>query len=115
MPCEDSGGEETHPAVRGETEEGDQDEDGVGHVEQDVGEVMAPGIETEHVGIDHVGDPGERVPVEVIVGEESPLEAGSGEAAIDVAVEEDVEIVVEVNEAVGGGAPENEERGRGEG
>ena len=69
-------------------------------VEHQVGQMMARRLQTEELAIQHMGDPGQRVPVAGVHMGKRPNDSIQFEAAGDRRVFEDVIAVVEINELV---------------
>ena len=59
-------------------------------------------VEAVELDIEHVGHPGEGMPVAAVTGGQGPDDAGGGEAAEDVGIAGDVGGVVKVDEVVAG-------------
>ena len=76
-----------------------QEQDGVGRVEPDAHQMVPPRPEPEQLGVEHVREPGQRVPVPGVVAE-GPAESFPGEAAGHLRVVEDVRVVVVPDEFV---------------
>ena len=83
-----------HPPQRQE-----QDDRG-GGVQEHVGQVVATGLQSVEIAVQHVREPGQRVPVERLVRGDCPGDCLTGQAVLDVCVVEDVVIVVEVDDVV---------------
>ena len=85
-----------------------EQQDRRGRMEQDVGQMVSAGPETVDLAVEHVGEPGQRVPIAgmVVEGPRDPLEA---QAARDLGVLVDVLIVIEVDELVPNCLGENEQ------
>ena len=62
--------------------------------------MVARGVHTEQRAIQHVREPGERVPIAGITAGESPGDAGPGDARVDVVVFENVLRIVEADETI---------------
>jgi hypothetical protein len=73
---------------------------GVGGVEEDIGEMVANGIFAIKLPVDHVGDPGERVPVGGVEGVEGPTDALRVYTLMDRGVIDDIDVVVVDEEIV---------------
>ena len=108
---EDSGEQSALPNGAGEPAEGEEDEQAVEGVDQQIDEVMAGGAESEQLAINHVGHPGQRMPVGVVAVQtaECPRDAMPGEAGLDVRVGDNVTVVVVVDEVVPDDGPEREQ------
>ena len=85
------------PGRAGERLQQGEEQCGVQGVEEDVGCVVAPGRQAEDLHVQHVGDPGDRVPVLVAL-EQGPGQARGREATVDVDVPRHVVAVVEAHE-----------------
>lgn len=99
MPGEEGGGECSDPERAGEAAEDQEDEDGVECVPDGVGQMVAETDLVVELPIEHVGEPGERMPVVGVAGE-GPDDARPSEAGADVGVVGDVARVVVVEETV---------------
>ena len=70
-------------------------------MEQNVRQMIAPGLETTELIVQQVGEPGQGMPVGALVGGEGPVDALRGQAVFQVPVPIDVVGVVEVDEVEG--------------
>src|SRR5205814_5901876 len=79
-------------------------------------EVVARGVEAEELAIEHVRQPGQRVPVGRLQGGEGPGHRLRVQTRLDVGVAEDVLVVVVVHEAVAvnGGVHDQGDHGQGQ-
>ncbi len=107
MPGKERGGEDGGPIGAGEAAENEEDEDGVERVPEDARQVMSESDLVVELPIEHVGEPGERMPVIGVAGE-GPDDARPGEAGADVGVVGDVARVVVVEKPVVERAAEKE-------
>ena len=64
--------------------------------------MMAAGLQAIKLAVEHVREPGERVPVAGVVRSEGPGDSLAGQPPIDMRVFTDVFVVVEVDELVAG-------------
>ena len=108
---EGSGEEGAFPKGAGEPAEREEYQAAIQGVDEQVDEVMAGGAESEQLAINHVGHPGQRMPVGVVAVQtaEGPRDAVPGEAGLDVRVGDNVTVVVVVDEVVPDDGPEREQ------
>ncbi len=78
----------------------EKEENGVGGVEEEIGEVMAGGTESVALAVEHVGEPGEGMIVAGVTSLKSPDDGRPGKAGLDVGIFGDVKLVVVGNEVV---------------
>src|ERR1035437_7914236 len=78
-------------------------------MKENVGEVMAPGPQTEELAVQDMRQPGQRMPVGGVCAVKSPADALPRQAALDVTVFSDVKVVIIINEAVAQGREESAE------
>ena len=112
---EEGGDEGAAPGRAGHAPEHQEDEDRVPGVEHSVHEVVRPGREPEELHVEHVGEPGERVPVEGVQRGEGPGHPLPGEPGPHDRVLGHVLVVVEEQEREAchaGVQPEGEEEER---
>ena len=105
MPREERGHYEARPEGTGGGAQEDEEQHRSERVQQDAPEVMAARVEAEELDVDHVGDPGERLPVEVADVGEGPREPLAREPPQHVLVLRHVARVVVVDEVPEEGAP----------
>ena len=111
MDGEDSGHQGTGPERRGHLPQGEEQEDGGGRMEQHAAQVMAPGGLLIDLPVEHVRQPGERMPVGGVEMAEGPDHVLPAQAAGDVRVAIDILVVVKVHEAVPDGPAEDRQDG----
>ena len=112
----EGGREEGEPGTANGCFEDEVEEDGVGCVEEDVGQVVSPGVEgrgSEEEGINEIGDPEERGVHAMVAmeGGECPSDGRPGKAFVDDGVVDDEEGVVKADQVVADGGSEE---GKGE-
>ena len=78
-----------------------EEQDGVGQMQQQVGQVMALGLQMIELEIDDVGYPRQRMPIGGVAGGEGPFEALPVQALLDVRVQHDVIAIVIVDKGAG--------------
>jgi hypothetical protein len=83
----------------------EEQEDGVGAVEGDVDHMRATGVQAEDLAVQHMGKPGERMPIIGLAVNEGPFHAGPSQALEDGGVVVDVVVVVIGDELVIMGGP----------
>ena len=91
-----------------------EQEGGVGAMEGDVDHMRATGVEAENLTVEHVRDPGERVPVIGLAVHKRPFYAGPSEAGANGGVVVNVVVVVVSHELEMARGPINGERGEDE-
>src|SRR5262249_21556171 len=72
----------------------------VRHMNQGVNQQVATRIQVEEVAIDHMGDPGKRMPVSLVKSRECPSESRKRNAAIHHWIILDVHTIIESDEFV---------------
>ena len=77
-----------------------KNQNAVDRMQQHAGQVMAPGLQTEQLTVQHVGQHRQRMPVAGHWIEESPFQAFQGQAVLDVNVRDDVEIIIVVEKVM---------------
>src|SRR2546422_6761470 len=77
-----------------------KDEDGIGGVEQQAGEMVSAGAHAEQLAIQRDRKPGQRVPKAAFQAAEGPADGFPSEAVLDMHVLIDVNRVIEVDELV---------------
>ena len=90
------------PERPGHPPQGQKQEDRRGGVQEHVGQMMAAGLQAIKLAVQHVREPGQRMPVAGVVRGERPGDSLAGQAPADVPVLVDVIVVVEVDEVVAG-------------
>ena len=83
-----------------------KEQDGVGDVKQEVSQMVPCGVQAEDLDVQHVGHPGQGMPVTGIADGESPTQVFNSQAVQHVAVFGYVNMIVEVNEVAPGNLPE---------
>ncbi len=96
------------PQLRGQH----HDEGGVDRMQDDVRQMMPPGVQPPEGVVEGVGDPGERVPVAYMELKEGPSKKPRVERA-DIQVLEDIEIIIPVHELISKGRDIDNERYQG--
>jgi len=104
---EEKGNGCTGPERSAQPPEEQQQEDPVCSVQGHVHQVMPGRIEPEELHIEHVGEPGERVPVGCMGGGHGPGDPLEGHPLDDVLVVVDILVIVEIDEVVAGAPAEN--------
>jgi len=99
-----SGDQGRAPDRAGQPSQQAEQQEGVGNMEQEIGDVMAAGVEAIKLAIQHVREPGERMPVAGVTGGERPGDGVRMEPVLDGGVQGDVfgVIVIIELEAVSG-------------
>jgi hypothetical protein len=80
-------------------------------VEQEIGEMMPSRLQSEELHIDHMGDPGQGMPVAGMARGERPQDPLHGKAVLNVPVFGDVIRIIEINEIALRDLPEGHEGG----
>lgn len=83
-------------------------------MDNDIRKMMAGRIETIKLAVDHVRNPGERMPVAGMDMDEGPADAARRKAATDLRILEDVIAVIKVDEFVAQRLAKNEPGNRAE-
>src|ERR1035437_2209509 len=96
----EEGDESASPSRRGQAPENQEDQDGIGGMNEQAAEVVPPGVQTKYLAVQHVRQPGERVPVAHFRAAKGPLHARPGEASAHVAVVGDIEVVIVIDEVI---------------
>ena len=103
MEPEEDGHQQARPQRGSHPPQGQEEHEHVDGVDQDVREVVAPGMlqafRAEDLAVEHVREPGQRMPVVVFQAREGPGDRIPGQALGDVLVVVDVAVVVEIDEA----------------
>ena len=111
MPGEQRSDKRRRPQGIREPQQQRKQQRGVGRVEQHVDEMMRAGIGAEQFAIQHVREPGERMPVRRVETRERPAEAVPRQAGQHGMIFGDVFLVVEIHEAVMHDRQINHQRG----
>jgi len=115
MDGEEGGDEGTAPGGTGHGLEDEEEEDRDGGVEEEIGQVVAAGVEPIELAIGHMRNPGERMPVEGPAMGESPADPLEAQSPVHLGVPGDVGVVVEIDEIVAEGLRVDQEDGGGQG
>ena len=86
--------------VASDGEEQKEEQDGIYDVQADIGFVVTGGISAVEGPVDHVGDPGERVPIALLKSRECPGYALRGHALLYMRVFRDIVVVVHGEEII---------------
>ena len=86
------------PEGTGHSVEEQKEENRIREVEAEAGEMMAGWLQTVELGIQHVGEPRQRMPVGSVAGAESPREPLERQPRLDLEVFSDVVGIVKVHE-----------------
>jgi len=98
MESEQAGYESGAPKRTSHPLQEQKQEHGIDNMERQVGEVRRAGIQPEQLDIEHVGHPGQGMPIAGVVGGEGPECARPGQAGLHLWVLGDVILVVEIEE-----------------
>ena len=98
VPGKKGGDEGAAPAGAGHAAQDGEKQQRVGEVQSQAGRMMAAGIECEQLAIEHVREPGQRMPISGMRGRECPAEARQGQALAHHQVIGDVFGVVIIDE-----------------
>src|SRR5208283_4238496 len=96
MQAEQGGHRQAAPSGTGQTAKNQEQQDGVGGVEEDIGQVITPGIEAVKTVVEHEGPLGEGMPVGGHAA--GQCEGQIGRRKKDVGVAGNVGVVIEFNE-----------------
>jgi hypothetical protein len=75
------------PKRAGHAVEQQEEQDGIGRVQEQTGQVMAGGFQPVKLAIQHVRHPGQRMPIGGVGGGQGPLDALPVQAVLNVLVE----------------------------
>jgi hypothetical protein len=114
MEGEERGDERSAPDCAGHSPQQAEEQERVGDVKEEIGEVMAGGIETIELAIQEVREPGERMPVARVAGGEGPENVFAGQPGVDLGIIRDVLGVIVVVEFETGDWPIQGEGDQGE-
>jgi hypothetical protein len=89
----------------------EKEQDGIGKMEQEIGEMVPSRLQPKELHIHHVGNPGQGMPVCGMSGGECPLDALYGEAVLNVPVFCNVPGIIETDEIAVRDLPEGYEGG----
>ena len=96
------------PEGAGHLAENQEEQEGGGKVESEVGEMMSGRLQSVELGIQHVREPGDRMPVGRVAGAESPVQAIEREAGLHPGIPGYVGGVVQGDEIAPGDGPPGE-------
>ena len=99
MNGEDRGHEGAWPKPAGHAPENKEEKDRRSAVQQDVGEMVAVGLQTIELVIGQVGDPGDRCPLAAVRGRACPANPLGAETLADGRVAAEVHLIVVIDEA----------------
>ena len=94
------------PECSGHPVEDEKEQERIGKVEQEVGEMVPCRLQPEELDIYHVGDPGQGMPVAGMAGGACPKDPLHGKAVLDVPVAGDVLRIIVINEIAARDLPE---------
>ena len=100
MPGKDPGHERARPARTRHAVEDEEKQDGVGRVNENARQMVAAGLRSPELDIQHVGKPGDRMPVADMKLFKSPHHTVWRKTTKDMRILRDVEVVVVVHEIV---------------
>src|SRR6202011_2596596 len=100
MERKQGGNHQAAPAESGCALQQQKEEDSVGRVEQDTDVVVAGRFQAEKLTVESMGEPGQRMPVRLIISGESPLDGRPRQALPHMKVTRDIAEVVIVDERV---------------
>ena len=86
------------PPGSGDSFEKQEKKQGVRNMNERVHEQMPTGIETKELAVEHMREPGERMPVRGVKSSESPGNPFQRQAAADHGIVPDVKIVIQADE-----------------
>ena len=109
MEGKEGGDEGAAPEGAGHSVEEQKEKERVGDVEAEAGEMMAGRAQAVELHIQHVGEPGQRVPVGRVAGGESPPEALECQPGLDMEVFRDVIGIVKGDEPAAENGPVGEQ------
>src|SRR5436190_942685 len=92
--------QETSPTCAGHQYKDQEKQQCIRRVKQNAGQVMSPGFQAKQLAIQHMGQPGQRMPVAYFIIAESPAQALRSETALDMNVGGHIKAVIVVNELV---------------
>ena len=104
MQPEEDGHQQARPQGGSHPPQGHEEHEHVDGVDEDAREVVAPGMllkafRAEDLAVEHVREPGQRMPVVVFQAREGPGDRVPSQALVDVFVVIDVAVVVKIDEA----------------
>ena len=83
-------------------------------VEEDIGEVMAAGIQPVKLAVEHVGEPGQRMPVADVAISKRPLNSPPTQALADLGIVVHISRIIVVDKLVSQCLAENHPDGQGQ-
>jgi len=107
MKCEEGGNKTAPPDGSGHSGQNQETEQRVGQVQENIGQMMSFGVETEKLAVDHMRQPGQGVPVGCSGSSEGPDDAIQGQTGLHVMVVRNVYVVIEANKIVLSHLPKN--------
>ena len=99
VPREERGDEQAREKEASQPAQREEQEDGIGCVDENAGEVVSARAQAEELHIYHVRQPTQRSPVINVSGEKRPLHTFPGETPAHHVVREHEDIVIEVHKA----------------
>lgn len=100
------------PSLPGRLPQEPKQKHAINRVNEDTDEVMAGGVQSEHLHVGHVAEPSQRMPVGCVKRTERPLYALPTEAGLDLRIIGDVERIVVAQETVARERQKNCDDGR---
>ena len=95
MEREQGGGQGARPLRPRHPPQQEKEQDGIGQMQEQAGEMMAGGIQSVELEIHHVRNPGQRVPVAGAEGRKSPNNSRPAHPLFDHAVGSDIIAIVQ--------------------
>ena len=95
---EEGGDEGAAPEMTCHFFQGEKEQQSAGDVEKNIGEMGARRVQPIDLAVDHMRQPGQRVPVAHVIERKRPNEAFGRQALFDRGITRDIEWVVEVDE-----------------
>ena len=106
---EDRGHEGAHPQLPRQLPQDQQQQACRGGVQGDVGEMMPAGPQLIDLAVEHVRDPGQRMPVRAVEMREGPAHARPGKPCANRGIVVDVHIVINIHPVEGDRLAEDQE------
>jgi predicted metalloprotease len=97
---EDSRYEGALPEALGHSVKNEKEQEGVGHVKEKVYQMMPPRVQSEQLTVEHVGYPGQGMPVANMEGCKSPGNVPRRQTRLYVTVSRYVFVVIKIDELV---------------
>jgi len=107
MKGKQGGDKSTSPNGPGHLFQGNEQEQTIGEMKEQVAEVMSHGIEVVELAVKHMGQPSERVPVGCMGGGKGPNKTLAGKPSLNVRIFANVLCVVEMDKVMICHLPEN--------